>query len=189
MATDKALLTEQLQSVFIERGYDGATLVHLAHATGLSKASLYHHFPGGKPEMAAALVRHAIARLQRLAFQHLQAPSEPMRALQGMINGFAVYTDQGQSACFLAVISHHGTAHEEINPLQLEIARQFADWHKALAATFEALGEKPKRADRRAHELIASLYGALLNAKIHRDPRLFERALARLVKDITRKTE
>ena len=189
MATDKALLTEQLQSVFIERGYDGATLVHLAHATGLSKASLYHHYPGGKPEMAASLVRHAIARLQRMAFQHLQAHTAPAQALQEFIAGFAAYTNHGHSACFLAVISHHGTAHEEITPLQNEISRQFGDWHKALAATFEALGEKPKRADRKAHELIARLYGALMNAKIHREPRLFEKAIARLTKEITQQTE
>ncbi len=185
MATDKALLTEQLQSVFIERGYDGATLVHLAHATGLSKASLYHHYPGGKPEMAATLVRHAIARLQRLAFQHLNANATPARALEAFIAGFGAYTNYGHSACFLAVISHHGTAHEEIAPLQLEIARQFEDWHQMLAATFEAMGNKPKRAERLAHELMASLYGALMNAKIHREPRLFEKALARLTKELT----
>ena len=189
MGTDKALLTEQLQSVFIERGYDGATLVHLAHATGLSKASLYHHYPGGKPEMAAALVRHAIARLQRLAFQHLKADTAPEHALRAFIAGFGAYTNYGHSACFLAVISHHGTAHEEITPLQLEIARQFDDWHQTLAATYEAMGDKPKRAERHAHELIGRLYGALMNAKIHREPRLFEKALARLSKDIIQQTE
>ncbi|MFT7651655.1 MAG: TetR/AcrR family transcriptional repressor of lmrAB and yxaGH operons, partial [Candidatus Azotimanducaceae bacterium] len=49
MAIDKTQLTEDLRQVFITRGYDGATLAHLSASTGLSKASLYHHFPGGKP--------------------------------------------------------------------------------------------------------------------------------------------
>ncbi|MDH3644464.1 MAG: TetR/AcrR family transcriptional regulator, partial [Gammaproteobacteria bacterium] len=39
-------LEDQLVTVFKKRGYEGATLNQLADATGLSKASLYHHFPG-----------------------------------------------------------------------------------------------------------------------------------------------
>jgi len=54
-------LLRQLGQVFRERGYEGATLTQLAAATGLGKASLYHHFPGGKAEMADVLVRDAIA--------------------------------------------------------------------------------------------------------------------------------
>jgi len=50
-------LLRQLGQVFRERGYEGATLTQLAAATGLGKASLYHHFPGGKAEMADVLVR------------------------------------------------------------------------------------------------------------------------------------
>ncbi len=42
-----------LDDVFRRRGYEGATLSVLSRACGLGKASLYHHFPGGKDEMAA----------------------------------------------------------------------------------------------------------------------------------------
>lgn len=189
MGTEKSQLIEQLQAVFIARGYDGATLVHLASATGLSKASLYHHFPGGKPEMAAVLVRHAIADLHRLAFSCLTGRKDPAQAVQRFIDGFAAYTQRGESDCFLAVISHHSTAHAEITPLQHQIAEQFADWHASLTATFEALGDKPKRAQRRAHDLISRLYGALMNAKMHNQPRLFDKAIQRLLKDTRRELE
>lgn len=46
----------QLTKVFRQYGYEGATLARLSEATGLGKASLYHHFPKGKEEMAAVVL-------------------------------------------------------------------------------------------------------------------------------------
>ena len=93
----KQVLINQLRTVFVARGYDGATLNNLASAANLSKASLYHHFPGGKPEMAAALVRDAIADLQRQAFRHLSTTRPPHKRIIALIDGFFDYTDGGQS--------------------------------------------------------------------------------------------
>ncbi len=168
------------------RGYDGATLTNLASAAGLSKASLYHHFPGGKPEMAAALVRHAIADLQRQAFSRLSGHQSPGTRLLKFIDGFSAYTQTGESDCLLAVFNHHNTATEETATQQLLINQQFDDWHAALASVYEQAGLRPKKAKRAAHDLMAALYGALLIAKMHNQPVLFTDAIKRLKKDITR---
>ena len=48
----------QLLTVFRRYGYEGATLTRLSEATGLGKASLYHHFPKGKEEIAAAVLNY-----------------------------------------------------------------------------------------------------------------------------------
>ncbi|MFL0093331.1 TetR/AcrR family transcriptional regulator [Tenacibaculum maritimum] len=45
-------------SVFRAKGYEGASLNELAAASGLKKASLYHRFPGGKKEMALAVLNY-----------------------------------------------------------------------------------------------------------------------------------
>jgi TetR/AcrR family transcriptional repressor of lmrAB and yxaGH operons len=45
-----------LAEVFREHGYEGASLALLGDATGLGKGSLYHFFPNGKEEMAAAVL-------------------------------------------------------------------------------------------------------------------------------------
>ncbi len=185
-AATKKLLYNQLSAVFIQRGYDGATLNHLAVAAGLSKASLYHHFPGGKPEMAMVLLRNAIAELQKTAFRHLSGSGNPGKRLGAFITGFAEYTRDGESDCLLAVLSHHLTAGEETAIHRQAITDQFADWHAALSATYEAGGAKPKRAARQAHELLAALYGALLTAKMHNQPELFQTAVRRLRKATAR---
>lgn len=178
----KQVLINQLRTVFVARGYDGATLNNLASAANLSKASLYHHFPGGKPEMAAALVRDAIADLQRQAFRHLSTSRPPHKRILALIDGFFDYTDGGQSDCLLAVLNHHSTAGEETVGQQQTIAAQFDDWHEALAAVFEEAGATPKKAQREARDLLAALYGALLMAKMHNQPRLFAQAVKRIKK-------
>ena len=49
-------LLERLTRVFQDHGYQGASLSLIAEATGLGRASLYHRFPGGKTDMAVAVL-------------------------------------------------------------------------------------------------------------------------------------
>jgi AcrR family transcriptional regulator len=181
-SASKEALVNQLRAVFVARGYDGATLTNLSQATSLSKASLYHHFPGGKPEMAAALVRHTIADLQRLAFSQLNTQDAPRLQLLNFVDGFSVYTENGASDCLLAVFNHHSTASEETADQQQIIAAQLEDWHLQLARVFEQSGLKPKKAAAEAQDLLAALYGALLLAKMHNHPPVFTSAAKRIKK-------
>ena len=50
---------------FAERGYDGASLSHIAEQAGLRKASLYHHFPT-KEALYEAVMRQLVTDLQNL---------------------------------------------------------------------------------------------------------------------------
>lgn len=171
-------LLATLGDVFESRGYDGATLSLLSAATGLGKASLYHHFPGGKTEMAAALLRDRVARLERLAFSRLQGSLPPAVRLAEFIDGFREYVQDGEQNCLLMVF-REGTAgrtHGET------IAGQYTDWLGRLAATFEESGYKPKRAERAAAELLSSLYGALVTARLTGEPASFKRQAKRLKK-------
>lgn len=49
-------VVKQLIPLFFQHGFNGTTLSLIAEHTGLHKASLYHHFPGGKEEMARAVL-------------------------------------------------------------------------------------------------------------------------------------
>jgi AcrR family transcriptional regulator len=80
-----------LDDVFRRRGYEGATLSELSRACSLGKASLYHHFPGGKDEMANVLLRRAIRELNDSAFRQLDRPGPWRERLVGFIDGFSRY--------------------------------------------------------------------------------------------------
>ena len=171
-------LIRQLGLVFRERGYEGATLTHLAGATGLGKASLYHHFPGGKAEMAEVLMRDAIANAQRLAFSALAAPEPATQRLQRFVAGFGRYLEESGGPCLLGVLAMGSarSAHGE------RIAAQVRDWHAALARALEEAGHKPKRAVRGASRILDLLYGSQMVASLLNDPKHQARALKRLLR-------
>ena len=183
ISATKELLIDKLMAEFAHRGFEGTTLNHLASAAGLSKASLYHHFPGGKLEMAATLIRYSIVQLQRTAFKHLGANRDPIDRLTRFIDGFAQYTQNGQQMCFLAVLSQQThTSSEQHHAL---IQAQFADWQDAVSEVFRTAGCKRKRARREAVDLMNRLYGALVCARLHNDDEQFMRSLRIIRKDLT----
>lgn len=174
----RASLLRQLAEVFRARGYEGATLTQLAAAAGIGKASLYHHFPGGKAEMAEVLLRDAVADLQRKAFAGLDSDEPAGGRLQRFLAGFAGYLEDAGGQCLLAVLAL-GSAGERHGAL---IQGTFQDWRESLARAFEELGQKPKRARRSATELLDQIYGAQITGQLLGDPRHVPRTLKRLAR-------
>lgn len=176
----RAELLAALAHVFRERGYEGATLTELAAATGLGKASLYHHFPGGKAEMADALIRDALAQARARAFAHLQGPEPPAQRLQRFVRGYGDYLEAANGPCLLGVLAM-GSARRVHGEM---LAAQFSEWRDALAALFEEAGQKPKRAGRSAAEVLNILYGAQMTAALLGDPKHLSRSLKRLARSL-----
>ena len=175
-------LVRQLGRVFRERGYEGATLTALSRATGLGKASLYHHFPGGKAEMAEVLLRTAITDVQRLAFARLDGPEPPAARLERFVAGYQAYLEESGAPCLLGVLAL-GSAravHGET------LAAQFRDWRAALARVFEEAGAKPKRAARSAADVLDVLYGAQMVTALTGEPDHLQRAFKRLLRRFPR---
>jgi AcrR family transcriptional regulator len=83
----KSELLAKLTEVFRRSGYDGASMADLSKITGLSKASLYHHFPGGKAEMATTVMAEEGKRLQQLVLAPLGDLSNPAEALENSLDG------------------------------------------------------------------------------------------------------
>ncbi len=173
-------LLSALGQVFERMGYDGASLTQLAAATGLGKASLYHHFPGGKAEMAAVLLRASVAELERSAFARLSGKGPAAERLAEFVDGFREYAADGERICLITVFGQGsaGEVHGET------IARQYVDWQRRLASTFEEAGRKPRQAERAAAELLSSLYGHLLLTRLSGQPGSFKKRAKRLKRSL-----
>lgn len=170
----RALLT-QLRRVFEHNGYAGATFSLMAAATGLGRATLYHYFPGGKQEMAEALLEDAAAELDSRAFSKLLGGARPADRLAAFLEGFSDYLHAGHGHCLLAVFAQ-GDARDVLGPA---VMRHMAHWQMLLEATLSGAGLSAKRARRAAEEVLDGLYGGLVVGKMTGDERHFERALKR----------
>ena len=178
--TNPDSLCDRLAQVFRDHGYDGASIATLATSAGLSKASLYHHFPGGKQEMAAVLIDHAIQAAEQQAFNVLRTPSPAAARLEAFLEGFLRYTVNGKRPCLLAVLGQAAPG-----PIRDVIKSQINAWQVVLESSLIGLrGVKPKRATRLAEEVLCGLYGASLLGQLLGDETCMERSVKRLRKQI-----
>ncbi|WP_051078124.1 TetR/AcrR family transcriptional regulator [Kordiimonas gwangyangensis] len=97
----RTAMAERFVSVFKTYGYEGASLSLLADSVELSKASLYHHFPGGKEQIAAQALAHSGARLQRLVLAPLASAKAGQERLQLSLRGVTEYYDGDVPVCLM----------------------------------------------------------------------------------------
>jgi TetR/AcrR family transcriptional repressor of lmrAB and yxaGH operons len=161
-----------LRDVFRQRGYDGASLSAISEATGLGRASLYHHFPGGKDEMVEA----ALADVETLIEERIIAPlgrrdRSPAERLALMSRELDSFHEGGRAACLCGVLAltapnWHG-----------RVDQIFARWQKALAALAVDAGAGRPAAREAAEEALARIEGALILAAAQSSTSPFRRAL------------
>lgn len=73
---------------FRRKGYAAAGLAEILEAAGVPKGSLYHHFPGGKPDLALATAEWAgryLSRMMDEAFEESASFGEGVRRIAGAI--------------------------------------------------------------------------------------------------------
>ena len=179
MSKDSAI--PQLVEVFRQYGYEGATLAKLSEATGLGKASLYHHFPKGKEEMASAVLDYLNRGLQEQILAPLRSdPSEhdgadrsPLDRIRAMNKNIDAFYNQGEQACLLALLSV-GEAHDLF---QRQIQQSLELWVDSLAKVAIESGIPPKTARQRAEDAVLQIQGALMLSRGLNNTAIFKRVL------------
>ena len=175
MTREEAIV--KLIPAFRKHGYEGASLSLLSKATGLGKASLYHYFPGGKSEMAAAVFEYVGSDFGRLVLKTLQGEEEPFVKIQAACLRLREFYDFGRSSCFLAIMSF-GEAdklfHEKVKA-RLELVIE------TLAKVLVEAGIEEEIARLRSEDAIAQIQGALVLVRILDDIEPFERVIEGLV--------
>ena len=176
-AKEKADIVDRLFVVFQDHGYEGASLADLSRATGLGKSSLYHHFPGGKEQMAEAVLEKGKAFMQT-AVADVAKSSEP---LKGRIRKIIAALDRlyagGKNPCVLGRL-----AVSEIGPAGRKLAHDiFAIWTAAVAHLARESGMSQVQSRRFAEDWIARVQGSLILYAANGDCTPFERTMAALL--------
>jgi AcrR family transcriptional regulator len=175
-------LIHLLRQAFREFGYEGATIAKLSAATGLGKSSLYHHFPGGKEQMATAVLDHVSAWFKEKVFMPLRRDAEPRQCLDGMIEPLEDFYRGGAESCLAGALAL-GEARAQFKE---QIRAIFEGWIEEVASLLRRTGFDETEARRRAEDAVIRVEGALLVSRGVGDTDLFLAAVRRIPLDLLR---
>lgn len=168
-------LLAKLFELFARRGFEGVSIGDISLATGLGRSSLYHHFPGGKDEMALGVVAFARRALSAGALEALRREGPVGARIDAMLAAVSEIYACGARPCVLAALL--SSAPE--GPLSRAVADVFAEWVNALADAVAGVGVSAAEARARARAALALIQGGLVMSRALGDPAAFQEAVER----------
>ncbi|MDF5729371.1 MAG: TetR/AcrR family transcriptional regulator [Rhizonema sp. PD38] len=173
---DRSKAVEKIAKVFRQCGYEGTTLSLISEATGLGRASLYHHFPNGKQEMAAAVLEHAGKWFGENILASLQGEGTPAERIACMGDHLSQFYDYGRSACLLAVF----TLGESDQLFHSHVKQMLNAWIDHLTVVLAEISIPAQQARQRAEDAIIQVQGALVLVRVLDSTEPFERIVQQL---------
>lgn len=180
-----------LLKLFRQFGYEGVTLSKISQATGLGKASLYHHFPGGKAEMAEAALTQVNQWLEKSILPILVGAASleenravmPIDTFQSMCEEVNHFFNEGQNSCLWAVLELEQSSDDLFHS---QIRWAFSQWIEAIANVLITAGLDETLAKQRGEDAMISIQGALILSHGLKDFGPFQRTLQQLPQQLCR---
>jgi AcrR family transcriptional regulator len=159
--SDEDLLEKALR-LFRASGFEGVSVNDLATATGLEKASLYHRFPGGKEEIALAVLGRVSDWFEQNVFRLLRTQTSPRKRVHIVSDKLKEFYGDGTLSCVTDVLSlPNGSRHIAE---KLRIAMQA--WLKSFTEIAEESGMSAEEARSRAEEAVMKIQGSLVLSRV-----------------------
>jgi AcrR family transcriptional regulator len=171
-----------LLDLFRQFGYDGVTIAKISQATGLGKASLYHHFPGGKDEMVETVLTALEQGLAQILQETAQSQGDAHMRLQQMCDRISAVYQYGQKSCLLAALML-GSAQDIFRE---RVGALLQTWVDAIAAILVDAGMDATIAQERGQDGVIAIQGALIVAQGLQTPAAFERVMQQLPQQLCR---
>ncbi|GAA1593183.1 TetR/AcrR family transcriptional regulator [Actinoplanes couchii] len=172
---DRSDVVRALAGVFRKRGFEAGSLSVIQQQTGVGRGSLYHFFPNGKTDMAAAVLQQVSDWFEDRIFTPLRLARNAGEAIEAMSREVAEYFTSRERVCLFAAM----TLGEEQDTFADEVRSYFTDWVDALAAALRTGGLPPLEAADRAVDAVAAIQGGLILARAYGDDATFLGIVAR----------
>ncbi len=159
----RALLLRGARELLAEKGYAGMELRDVAERGGAPRGSIYHHFPGGKAQLAAEA-----AALEGEEIRGLIERSLEERGLRGTLARFGEIfrrrvTDHPERiGCPVAAAA---LARPEDPELAAAATAAFRSWEDPIAASLLDEGVGRRDAEAFAGLVVSTVEGALIRAR------------------------
>jgi AcrR family transcriptional regulator len=156
--------------LFRRQGYNGTSVKDVTTAAGATTGSLYHFFPGGKSELAQAVVSETGLAYEQL-FEAI-ADAAQGGAAEGVgdfFDGAAVVLAETSyiDVCPIGTVAREVASTDEA--LRIATQRVFKRWTEALATRLVAAGLSDTESQALATTVVAALEGGFILARTARD--------------------
>jgi len=170
--------------LFRERGYAATSFGDVLTRSGAPRGSIYHHFPGGKEELAAEALRRytaASVRALRAAVENGSAVEAVRAFVLGSRN--ALVASDYRRGCPIAGVALDLMPTDDA--LAGRVTEAFAQWREVLCGALERDGVPAARAAALASLVVAAAEGALLLGRADRSPAPIEATVDELVAHVS----
>jgi AcrR family transcriptional regulator len=171
---------------FRRRGYSGTSVKDVTSAANAPTGSLYHFFPGGKDELAAAVITTSGAAYRDLFEAIADAAASPEAAVTDFFDGAAAVLEETGfiDPCPIGTVAREVASSNE--PLRIATEQVFAGWIDAATTRLATAGIAPDDARTLATAIVAALEGGFVLARARRDANVLRdtgRIMRRVVED------
>jgi AcrR family transcriptional regulator len=186
MTETRQRIVETAAAAFMRQGYAGAGLKQITVDSAAPFGSLYHHFPGGKEELAAETLRWSGALyIPRVAEVLIAATGDVADRIEFAFESAArtlVETDYADACPIATVALEVASTNDELRKVTDEI---FESWIASASFLFTREGIDAERARELAILFVAALEGGFLLSRAAKRTEPMH-ALGRAVADAVR---
>lgn len=165
-------LIPALAEIFRRHGYEGASVGVIVKETGAGRGSLYHFFPGGKAEMADAVLADISDWFETNIFAPLAA-APARQALPAMAAALETYFRSGRRICLVGAFALDDVR----DRFAARIRAYFTRWLDALSLCLMRDGRPAAAAREEAIAILAAIQGGIVLARATGDGAAFGTAL------------
>ena len=172
----KARIIETSAELFRRQGFTGTGVKEIVSAASAPFGSIYHHFPGGKEELGAEVIRWSGAIYGQLIDLFFQPGCDPVEATRAFFAGAAITLVESDyaDACPIATVALEVSSTSE--PMREACAEVFEGWIGGAGARLQEAGAEEPLARELAISMLASLEGAFVLARALRSTEPVETA-------------
>lgn len=148
------------------KGLHGVGLSEILHDAQAPKGVMYHHFPGGKADLAVAAIETGAAQIKASLLQVIQANADPADALKTWWGHAHKRLERSgfERGCPLAAISLESTSGDIA--LRDALARAFGEFRELVADLLAGAGIGAKRSTQLAALIVSAYEGSLIQARV-----------------------
>jgi AcrR family transcriptional regulator len=168
MSSAKDRILDASSELFRRQGLTGTGIKQILDQAKAPFGSLYHHFPGGKDELAAETVKRAGAYYGQLVAEKILTEPDLVSGVRAafVAAGRDLAATGYADACPVATVALEVASTNE--RLRLATAEVFDSWLDGLTALLRSKGIEATQARALAHTILSALEGAFVLARATR---------------------